>query len=195
MKKLYLFDFDGTLTTEDTMFLFLKFFDSKRYRRMYAKHVPLFAMLKLKLVEAENVKKSFIASVLKNQTKERIETAAEAFFQKYYPGIIRENALEFINHIDRNKTECYLVTASMDIWVKPFAEKFNMKLISTRAEFVDGVFTGSFIGKNCNGEEKLHRIKEALGTKKFDKKVAFGDSAGDKQMLSYADESFFRFFH
>ena len=195
MKKLYLFDFDGTLTTEDTMFLFLKFFDSKRYRRMYAKHVPLFAMLKLKLVEAENVKKSFVGSILKNQTRERIDAAAQEFFQKYYPSIIRENALEFINHIDRNKTECYLVTASMDIWVQPFAEKFNMKLISTRAEFVDGVFTGNFIGKNCNGEEKLHRTIAETGDKKYDKKVAFGDSAGDKQMLDYADESFFRFFH
>lgn len=195
MKKLYLFDFDGTLTTQDTMFLYLKFFNSTKYTLAYAKHLPLFALLKLKLMDAESVKKSFISTILKNQTRERIETVSKEFFQKYYPKIIRDNALEFINHIDREKTECYLVTASLDIWVKPFADQFKMNLISTRAEFSEERFTGNFIGKNCNGPEKVNRIKEALANNKYDKKVAFGDSDGDKEMLNFADESFFEFFH
>ena len=30
MKKLYCFDFDGTITYKDTMFLYLKFYDSTK---------------------------------------------------------------------------------------------------------------------------------------------------------------------
>ena len=70
-----------------------------------------------------------------------------------------------------------------------------MELISTQAEFKEGVFTGNFIGKNCNGQEKVLRIVKAVENEKFDKSIAFGDTSGDKEMLKWANESHFRFFH
>ena len=51
------------------------------------------------------------------------------------------------------------------------------------------------MGNNCNGGEKVHRIKEAIQGKKFDKTIAFGDTSGDKEMLEWANESHFEFFH
>ena len=195
MKKLYLFDFDGTLTYKDTMFLYLKFYNSAKFNFQFLKHIPLFILLKLKLANAEKVKKSFISSILKGQSKTKIEEKSQQFFEKYYPEIIRENAIEFIKNIDREHTESYLVTASLDIWVKPFAEKFKMNLLATRAEFKNEIFTGNFVGNNCNGGEKVHRIKEAIQGKKFDKTIAFGDTSGDKEMLEWANESHFEFFH
>ena len=195
MKKLYFFDFDGTLTYKDTMFLYLKFYNSAKFNFQFLKHIPLFILLKLKLASAEKVKKSFISSILKGQSKTKIEEKSQQFFEKYYPEIIRENAIEFIRNIDREHTESYLVTASLDIWVKPFAEKFKMNLLATRAEFKNEIFTGNFVGNNCNGGEKVHRIKEALQGKKFDKTIAFGDTSGDKEMLEWANESHFEFFH
>ena len=195
MKKLYFFDFDGTLTYKDTMFLYLKFYNCAKFNFQFLKHIPLFILLKLKLASAEKVKKSFISSILKGQSKTKIEEKSQQFFEKYYPEIIRENAIEFIKNIDREHTESYLVTASLDIWVKPFAEKFKMNLLATRAEFKNEIFTGNFVGNNCNGGEKVHRIKEALQGKKFDKTIAFGDTSGDKEMLEWANESHFEFFH
>ena len=195
MKKLYFFDFDGTLTYKDTMFLYLKFYNSAKFNFQFVKHIPLFILLKLKLANAEKVKKSFISSILKGQSKTKIEEKSQQFFEKYYPEIIRENAIEFIKNIDREHTESYLVTASLDIWVKPFAEKFKMNLLATRAEFKNDIFTGNFVGNNCNGGEKVHRIKEAIQGKKFDKTIAFGDTSGDKEMLEWANESHFEFFH
>ena len=70
-----------------------------------------------------------------------------------------------------------------------------MKLLSTRAEFKNDIFTGNFIGKNCNGPEKVKRIIETVNERKFDKIIAFGDTSGDREMLSWADESHFEFFH
>ena len=145
MKKLYFFDFDGTLTYKDTMFLYLKFYNSAKFNFQFLKHIPLFILLKLKLASAEKVKKSFISSILKGQSKTKIEEKSQQFFEKYYPEIIRENAIEFIQNIDREHTESYLVTASLDIWVKPFAEKFKMNLLATRAEFKNEIFTGNFV--------------------------------------------------
>lgn len=195
MKKLYCFDFDGTLTYKDTMFMYLKFYDSTKYRIQFLRHVPLFILLKLKLAETEKVKKSFIGSILRGQTQEKIEQKSKQFFEQHYPKIVRENALDFIKNIDRNNTQSLLVTASLDIWVKPFAEELKMELVSTRAEFKNGVFTGNFVGKNCNGKEKLIRIKEEINDSKYDKIIAFGDTSGDRPMLKWANEGHYQFFH
>lgn len=195
MKKLYLFDFDGTLTYKDTMFLYLKFYNSTKFYVQFVKHIPLFILLKLNLADAEKVKKSFISSILKGESRAKIDKKAQSFFEKFERDIFRKNALEFIQNIDRTQTECYIVSASLDIWVKPFAEKLNIKLLATQAEFADDIFTGNFIGKNCNGPEKVKRIIEAVKGRKFDKTIAFGDTSGDREMLAWADESQFEFFH
>ncbi|SEW47548.1 HAD-superfamily subfamily IB hydrolase, TIGR01490 [Chryseobacterium wanjuense] len=195
MKKLYCFDFDGTLTYKDTMFMYLKFYDPTKFRLQFLKHVPLFILLKLKLAETEKVKKSFIGAILKGQTQEKIEKKSRQFFEEHYPKIVRENALDFIQNIDRSNTQSLLVTASLDIWAKPFADAFQMQLVSTKAEFRNGVFTGNFIGKNCNGKEKLARIKTEIDGQKYDKIIAFGDTSGDKPMLKWANEGHYQFFH
>jgi phosphatidylglycerophosphatase C len=195
MKKLYCFDFDGTLTYKDTMFMYLKFYDPTKFRVQFLRHVPLFVLLKLKLAETEKVKKSFIGSILKGQTQEKIEKKSQQFFEEHYPKIVRENALDFIQNIDRDNTKSLLVTASLDIWAKPFADAFKMQLVATKAEFRDGVFTGNFIGNNCNGKEKLVRIKAEINDNKYDKIIAFGDTSGDKPMLKWANEGHYQFFH
>ncbi|SDE19148.1 HAD family hydrolase [Riemerella columbipharyngis] len=195
MKKLYLFDFDGTLTTKDTMFLFLKFYNKGKFRVQFIKYIPLFVLLKLGLLNNTKVKQSFIASILKGEKKSRLEETADAFFRTYYPKIIRPAALEFIKKIDRGHTYCFLVTASLDIWVRPFAEEFGMNLLSTEALYKDDIFTGRFATKNCNGEEKVRRINKAVEGLRYDKSIAFGDTKGDKSMLNWANEGLFQFFH
>jgi phosphatidylglycerophosphatase C len=195
MKKLYCFDFDGTLTYKDTMFLYLKFYNSSKFNFQFIKHIPLFILLKFKLLDAEKVKKSFISSILKGQSRSKIEKKSKLFFEKYSSEIFRENAIQFIENIDHSKTDCYIVSASLDIWVQPFADKFKMKLLCTRAEFVDDLFTGNFVGNNCNGHEKVARITKAIEGKKYDKILAFGDTSGDQPMLNWADEGQFKFFH
>lgn len=195
MKKLYCFDFDGTLTYKDTMFLYLKFYNPSKFRVQFVKHIPLFILLKLKLADAEKVKKSFIGSILKGQLQTKIEEKSKRFFEENYPKIIRKNALDFIQNMDRQNTESLMVTASLDIWTKPFAEKLKMNLVATKAEFENGVFTGNFVGKNCNGKEKLERIKKEISGEKYDKTIAFGDTSGDQVMLKWANEGHYRFFH
>lgn len=195
MKKLYLFDFDGTLTYRDTMFMFLKFYDSRRFYIGFIKHIPLFALMKIGLLNVERVKKSFIVSVLKDETEEAIEQKSQDFFNLFYPRIVRKNALEFIHNMDREKTEGYLITASLDVWTRPFAEKLGLKLLATEARFEGGKFTGHFKTKNNNGKEKALRIKTAIKDRKYDKIIAFGDTPGDRPMMEMADEAHYRFFH
>lgn len=195
MRKIYFFDFDGTLTTKDTMFMFLSHCDKKRFAWQFILHIPLFLLLKFKLLKAERVKRHFIASVLKGKSKVFLEEQAQLFFNDNYPALIRENAMEFINNIEKNSTVSYIVTASLDIWVTPFAEQFGMKLLATQAQYKNGIFTGKFAGPNCNNDEKVVRIKNILKDEIFDKSISFGDTAGDTAMLKFTDEGHYKFFH
>ncbi len=194
MKKLYCFDFDGTLTFKDTMFGFLKFYNKKRFYFNFFRHVPLFVLLKAGLLPAENVKKSFIASCLKGASEESIARKAQLYCDRNFEKLIRPNALEFIQQMDP-QARGVIVSASLDIWVAPFAKRLHVGFLATQAEYINGCFTGHFIGENCNGDEKVNRLITYINRKEFDKVIAFGDTAGDKAMMEWADEAHFKFFH
>lgn len=194
MKELYCFDFDGTITNKDTMLLFLKHYDSKKFFINFIIHLPLLIMMKLKLISAEKVKRSLIKSILRGASAEKLNNVAQVFFEKYHQRIIRKKALSFIQSMGSN-IDGYIVTASLDIWVKPFADYFNFGLIATRAAYCEGSFTGNFLTPNCNGQEKVNRIKTEIDTKLYQKTSAFGDTSGDKPLLDWADISYFRLFH
>ena len=70
--------------------------------------------------------------------------------------------------------------------------KQNITLIATELEFEDGVFTGRFRGNNCYGKEKAKRVKALYNLKVFKTIYAYGDSAGDRELLKLADESFYK---
>lgn len=195
MKTLYCFDFDGTITKKDTMFSFLKYYDSSLFYRKFVENLPFFVLMKFNLVETQKVKQKFIFSILKGQSRKKIEEKAQLFFDEFYPKIIREKALDFIKKLDKEKSECFLVTASLDIWTKRFAEEWNMKLLATKSNFEGGFYTEKFLSKNCNGEEKVKRIKAEITNEEFEKTVAFGDTKGDFPMLNWSDEKHFRYFH
>src|SRR5690606_10374842 len=137
----------------------------------------------------------FRASFLKGKSKTEIEELAFKYFQKRKNQILRKSAIDFIAKIDKT-ADLYLVSASLDIWLKPFADYFNAKLICTKAEFTEhGIFTGSFCGRNCNNEEKKIRILEEIELNAYSEIYAFGDSKGDAEMFSLATQIFFKKFH
>ena len=50
------------------------------------------------------------------------------------------------------------------------------------------------LGNDCNGLEKVRRIKKKYNLNKYAKIYAYGDTEGDKPMLDIADISFYRAF-
>lgn len=194
MKTLYCFDFDGTITKQDSMFLFLRFCNPQKYNARFFRFVPLFFLMKTRLISAETVKRMFISSFLKGKTTAQLQELSLLFFLKYKDSLLREKAVSYIRDLDKNNSKAYLVSASLDIWLEPFAEYLSMDCISTKAEYKKGVFTGKFATPNCNKEEKVMRIKNEITTQEFDKTIAFGDTNGDEQMLAWANEGHFRYF-
>ena len=66
-------------------------------------------------------------------------------------------------------------------------------MLGTKVE-VDaaGCLTGRFSTPNCYGPEKVRRIEAVWPHREQYDVSAFGDSRGDKEMLAYADQGYFK---
>ncbi|RYE83010.1 MAG: HAD-IB family hydrolase, partial [Hyphomicrobiales bacterium] len=85
--------------------------------------------------------------------------------------------------------------ASPNILVAPFARGLGADvLIGTQLAFdnMDRV-AGGFDGANCRGAEKVRRLKAMFGDDMI-LTAAYGDTAGDKEMLDMAQEQGYRVF-
>lgn len=71
-----------------------------------------------------------------------------------------------------------------------------IEVIGTKIEVTDGRLTGRFLTPNCYGAEKVRRLQEAcprLATERGNYNVvAYGDSRGDREMLEFADEAYYK---
>ncbi len=70
----------------------------------------------------------------------------------------------------------------------------GITVLGSRLEIRDGRLTGRLAGKNCNGNEKVCRIREAVTLTPYQAVYAYGDSSGDREMLALAHHKGFREF-
>jgi hypothetical protein len=66
--------------------------------------------------------------------------------------------------------------------------------ISTKLEVKNGVLTGRFSTLNCNGQEKVIRIKEKYDLIIYDEIHVFGNSKGDFPMLDLGTHKYYKYF-
>jgi len=192
-KKLALFDFDGTITTKDTLIDFIQFAKGKkRFFIGMAMLSPMLIAYKLKLIKNYRAKEYMLSHFFKNITKDEFNKIAKEYSLNHIPNILREDAIKKIKwHKDRNH-KLVIVSASIECWLKPWCDKNSIEIISTKLDFKNSKFTGKFATKNCYGKEKVNRIKSLYKLKDFNYIYAYGDSKGDKEMLSIANKSFYK---
>ena len=191
-KTLALFDVDGTLTTADTMFAFAAHAVGRL--RMLAVMVllsPLLVLARLGLTDRGAAKGTMMRWFYASSTRTELEAAAREFCRDVLPGLLRPEGLARLRkHRDDGDT-VLLVSASLDLWLQPFAEAEGIPLHATATGWSQGRFTG-LGGPNCHGAEKVRRIRAVVDPDAFDKIEAYGDSSGDTEMLALAHSAHFK---
>ena len=80
-----------------------------------------------------------------------------------------------------------IVSASLDSYLGPLAPRLGVDhVISCSLAAADGVLTGTLVGGNVRGAEKVRRLESWLGDAPVEL-WAYGDSAGDDELLAFAD--------
>lgn len=196
-KKIYCFDFDGTLTTSDTLLEFIKYAKGRgRFLMVFLMYSPLLVLMKLHLYPNWKAKQQIFAHLFAGMRIEKFDALCRGFAEESQH-LLRPKGITLMHEALVAGAQVFIVSASIDNWVRPFFDIRNLKgvqVLGTQIEVEDGKLTGLFKSNNCYGKEKVHRIAEAL--KSFERSEyeieAFGDSRGDKEMLAFADKGHFK---
>ena len=196
-KKIYCFDFDGTLTTSDTLLEFIKYAKGRgRFLMVFLMYSPLLVMMKLHLYPNWKAKQQIFAHLFAGMRIEKFDALCRGFAEESQH-LLRPKGITLMHEALVAGAQVFIVSASIDNWVRPFFDIRNLKgvqVLGTQIEVEDGKLTGNFKSNNCYGKEKVHRIAEVL--KSFERSEyeieAFGDSRGDKEMLAFADKGHFK---
>jgi HAD superfamily hydrolase (TIGR01490 family) len=195
MKVVAAFDFDGTLTTRDTFvpFLFRAFGRAKVYRA-FLRLLPEALKVVLGISDRDRFKSRLVGRLFCGASVPRLEKAGQEHADEII-GWLRPGVRERLMWHKSQGHRLVMVSASLRLYLKPVATCLGFDdLLCTDLSSDQAVFDGALAGGNCRGPEKVVRLTALLGDLSRVELYAYGDSAGDKEMLEAARFPHFRFF-
>lgn len=193
MKNLFLFDFDGTISNQDST----KYYFKKKLN-------PFIFIVGYYFLPLIQIFRFIIFNTNYDLKVARIKHCIS--LMKFYDKKINANAQEideivyakakiFISDLAKNNSaEIYIVSASWNFILKEWANENKLELICNEISYKNGKvkIKSDF---DCDKEGKLILIKKnILNFKKYDKIIAYGNSLNDFNMFSLADEWFLNYF-
>ena len=187
MRKVYAFDFDGTLTTRDTLLAFIRYACGTRaFLLGFLRHAHQLVLMKLGFYPNWKAKQHIFSYFFKDIDLEAFNTLCRQFAADNRQ-LLRPQGLQLVAQALHEGADVLIVSASIDNWVQPFFPEVTV--LSTQIEVIDGRLTGRFLTKNCYGQEKVNRILALYPDRSSYHLTAYGDSRGDKELLAFADEA------
>jgi HAD superfamily hydrolase (TIGR01490 family) len=183
-----LFDFDGTLTTKDSMRLFFAWVDPRgvgwwRFLRAAPGVVLSHGFRR------EPLKTALVHAFLAGKTQEELAVLGRQFVQDVLPAHLNQTVLARMRRYRDEGARVAIVSASLDVWLRPFAKQEGVALLCTEAAYTHGLFMGEWQTPNCNGVEKRRRVELYFPDWTQQVITVYGNSAGDAAMLQMADEA------
>lgn len=189
------FDFDGTITTADTMLELIKFhFGKKAFYSGMLLISPALILMKVRILSRQKAKEILLSQFFEGMRIEDFQNICKNFSEEKLPSLLRKEAIDKIENYKNKNVEVVVVTASAVDWVKYFCEKNQLSLIASELEVAEGKLTGKLKGINCNESEKVNRINALYSLKDFSEIHCYGDSKGDQAMLAIATHPFYKKF-
>ena len=187
MKQLFAFDFDGTLTTRDTLIAFIRYAcGTPRFLLGFLLHAPLLVLMKLRLYSNGKAKQRLFSWFFRGMPIETFDALCQSFASTHRH-LLRPETVRLLQQALSEGSEVLVVSASIDNWVQPFFPAVTV--LGTQIEVIDGRLTGRFLTPNCYGQEKVRRILALHPVRSSYRLTAYGDSRGDRELLAFADEA------
>jgi phosphatidylglycerophosphatase C len=188
------FDLDGTLTRRDTMVDFL--LETVGYRKLtIGVFLNGFMLLQYMfgLISNEALKQALFKYFFEGWRAEEFEKRCRDYSFLVLPRLLKEEAISRCEWHKKQGHELVCISASIRNWIEPWALQYGFRYVmATEIETESGVITGYFKGKNCYGAEKVRRFLEVFPQRNNYTLFAYGNSRGDRELLSFADYAFLR---
>ncbi len=192
-KKIAFFDFDGTITTKDTLLEIIKFQKGRTsFYFGFILHAPWLIAYKLNWLSNNLAKQKILTYFFAGMNEQVFQEKCDLFAEKIIPGIVRPGALSEINVLHSRNFEIVVVSASAGNWIRKWSESLSLQLIATKLEVKNGLITGKIEGENNHGVQKAINIHKQWNLNEYEEIYVYGDSSGDKPMMDLATKSFYK---
>lgn len=187
--KIAFFDLDGTITSRDSLFDFIRFAKGNIiFLKGMTTLLPDLVRFMLGRLSNQEAKESVFSHFFNGIDFDIFLYMASEYSRERIPCILRKKAMKQIRNHQKKGHKVVVVSASVDMWLRPWCDDNNLELIATCLEKNQGRITGKLSGQNCNGQEKVKRICQAYNLRDYSCIYAYGDSKGDREMLAMAQE-------
>lgn len=189
------FDFDGTISTTDSLRVFVR--DTIGTPRFVAGAVlaaPWLIGAALRVVDRGTAKAAFLRASLGAREKAQLERDAQHFVAHRLPRLLRPEMLARLRQHRALGHRVVLVSASPGLYLRPWAASVGFEaVLSTELAYDERArFSGQFSKPNCWGPEKVRRLEAWWGDNPPRVLFAYGDSRGDREMAARADHAWIR---
>ena len=154
--------------------------------------MPVAIAYAIGFISKNQLSELFLTFCFKGWKKSYIDEIAKRYADTLLTEIIRPIALNQIKKHKLNGDRVVVVSASFDFLIEEWCLKNGLEFICSSIQTKNGLITGKFEGKCCDGIEKVKRIQKKYNIENYDTIFAYGDSHGDKDMLKIADIGFYR---
>ena len=198
-RRIAFFDFDGTITTHDTLLEFIRFAKGTPSLMLgFLLNSPWLMAYRLKIISNHAAKQRILSWFFRKTPLTDFDAVCNRFADEALPGLIRPKALAEIHLLLEKGFTVVIVSASPENWLRQWAVQTGASLIGTRLEVRPATgatpsrLTGRILGRNCHGAEKVRRIRDSFDLADFEDIYAYGDTKGDKPMLALAKHAFYK---
>ncbi|MFM0515287.1 HAD family hydrolase [Paraburkholderia sp. RL17-373-BIF-A] len=188
------FDFDGTITTSNSLRDFVRF-TAGGPRLIYGalRAAPWFLGFLIGKCDRASAKAHFLAGALGGLTRPQLEAAAQRYATERLPELIRPEMHARIQEHKRLGHRLVLVSASLTLYLRIFANSSGFDaVLATELEYQGDYLSGRLGSRDCWGPEKVKRLQQWLGGDRPRVLFAYGNSTGDREMLALADHAWLR---
>ncbi|AKM28924.1 HAD family hydrolase [Pandoraea faecigallinarum] len=189
------FDFDGTISTTDSLRVFVRStVGTRRFVLGALLASPWLIGCVLRLVDRGTAKAAFLRASIGARSRAQLDIDTRRFLQDRLPGLLRPEMLARVRQHRALGHRIVLVSASPSLYLEPWAATVGFDtVLSTELAFdAQGRFAGVFAKPNCWGPEKLRRLEAWWQDAPPRVLFAYGDSRGDKEMAERADYAWIR---
>ncbi len=190
---LALFDFDGTLTTRETLPDFLRFATPPRRlhvgRLLFA--LPVLAY-KLKLLPVHALRSLLVGYAFRGLPRSAVEDAGRRFAATVLPALVRP---EMQARLDAHRAQgdtIVVVSGGFDVYLAPWCEVQGLDLFCSSLENDGARLTGRYAGAQCVAGEKVRRVRERYDLAAYREVHAHGDTHEDHALLALAHVATYR---
>lgn len=191
--NLALFDFDGTITHCDTFTPFIKKVVSPS--RMYLGGLLLLPSIigyRFGVLSGATLRQQIVYISLKGFSSTQLKALGKMHANEFLTTVMRTKALERIKWHMNAGDRVIVVSASLDVYLKPWCDALGIELICSQLQVNRGLLTGRYAKADCSGEEKVKRLKSLVNLEIYQKIYAYGDTKEDEALLEIADEQYFQ---